>query len=157
VHYTVVILIITLASILGNFVGYWFGAKYGHKLYEKEDTLLFKKKHLIKAHDFYERYGKSTVFLSKFLPIIRTFVPIVAGMVDMNKKDFALFNIMGSFVWVFSMMLGGHFLQRLFEEQYHYSLKDHIEVITIGIILVTTLPVLYKMFFGKKQDETPAK
>ncbi len=157
VHYTVVILIITLASILGNFVGYWFGAKYGHKLYEKEDTLLFKKKHLVKAHDFYERYGKSTVFLSKFLPIIRTFVPIVAGMVDMNKKDFALFNIMGSFVWVFSMMLGGHFLQRLFEEQYHYSLKDHIEVITIGIILVTTLPVLYKMFFGKKEEETPAK
>ena len=157
VHYTVVILIITLASILGNFVGYWFGAKYGHKLYEKEDTLLFKKKHLVKAHDFYERYGKSTVFLSKFLPIIRTFVPIVAGMVDMNKKDFALFNIMGSFVWVFSMMLGGHFLQRFFEEQYHYSLKDHIEVITIGIILVTTLPVLYKMFFGKKQEETSAK
>jgi membrane-associated protein len=157
VHYTVVILIITLASILGNFVGYWFGAKYGHKLYEKEDTLLFKKKHLIKAHDFYERYGKSTVFLSKFLPIIRTFVPIVAGMVDMNKKDFALFNIMGSFVWVFSMMLGGHFLQGFFVSQYHYNLKDHIEVITIGIILVTTLPVLYKMFFGKKQEETPLK
>ena len=150
VHYTVVILMITIASIIGNMVGYWFGDKYGHKLYKKEDSLLFKKKHLQKAHDFYEKYGKATVFLSKFLPVIRTFVPIVAGTVDMKWKTFMLYNILGSFVWVFSMMLGGYFLQSFVEQRYHFSLKDHIEVITVGIILITTLPVLYKLFFSKK-------
>jgi membrane-associated protein len=150
VHYTVVIFIITIASILGNMVGYWFGDKYGHKLYQRKDSLLFKKKHLQKAHDFYEKYGRATVFLSKFLPVIRTFVPIVAGTVDMPRKTFMVYNVLGSFVWVFSMMLGGYFLQSFVEEKYHFSLKDHIEVITIGIILVTTLPVLYKLFFSKK-------
>lgn len=150
VHFLVVIVLVTIASIIGNIVGYWFGNKYGHKLYDKGDTFLFKQKHLRRAHDFYEKYGRSTVFLSKFLPIIRTFVPIVAGMVDMERKVFMTYNILGSIVWVFSMMLGGHYLQKFVEDNYHFSLKDHIEVIAIGIILVTTLPVLYKIFFSKK-------
>jgi membrane-associated protein len=152
VHYSVVIIMIIIASVLGNFAGYWFGYKAGPLLFERKDTLLFKKKHLLKAKDFYEQYGKATIFLAKFLPIIRTFAPIVAGVVKMNKPTFIFYNILGSVCWVTSMILGGHFLQAWVQQKYGFSLKDHIEGITIVIILITTLPVLYKIFFGKKKN-----
>lgn len=152
VHYSVVIMLVILASILGNIAGFWFGNKTGPLLYERKETWLFKKKHLVRAHEFYEQYGKGTIFLAKFLPIVRTFAPIVAGVVKMDKKTFHLYNIIGSIVWVSSMMLGGHFLQKWVEQKYNYSLKDHIEAITIIIILITTLPVIYKLFFGKKKE-----
>ena len=109
---------------------------------------------MIRAHEFYEQYGKATIFLAKFLPIIRTFAPIVAGIVKMNKKTFHLYNIMGSIIWVSSMMLGGHFLQSWVQERFGFSLKEHIEGIALGIILVTTLPVLYKIFFGNKKKKS---
>lgn len=154
VHYSVIIMMVIVASILGNIAGFWFGSKTGPLLYERKDTWLFKKKHLMRAHDFYEQYGKGTIFLAKFLPIVRTFAPIVAGIVKMDKKTFHLYNIIGSICWVSSMMLGGHFLQSWVETKYNYSLKDHIEAITIVIILITTLPVIYKLFFGKKKEKT---
>ena len=157
VHYSVVIILVIVASILGNIAGFWFGNKTGPLLYERKETWLFKKKHLVRAHEFYEQYGKGTIFLAKFLPIVRTFAPIVAGMVKMDKKTFHLYNIMGSIVWVSSMMLGGHFLQKWVEQKYHYSLKDHIEAITIVIIVITTLPVIYKLFFGKKKQSAAPK
>jgi membrane-associated protein len=139
-----------LASILGNIVGYWFGRKTGPLLFEKKDTWLFRRKHMIRAKEFYDRYGKATIFLAKFLPVIRTFAPIVAGVVKMKPATFILYNVLGSIAWVTSMMLGGYFLQTWVEKEFDISLKDHIETITIGIILVTTLPVLYKLFFAKK-------
>jgi membrane-associated protein len=153
VHYSVIIIMVIIASLLGNIAGYWFGLKTGPILYERKDSFLFKKKHLVRAHDFYDQYGKGTIFLAKFLPIIRTFAPIVAGIVKMDKKVFHLYNIIGSICWVCSMMLGGHFLQNWVLERYGYSLKDHIDMIAIVIILITTLPVLYKLFFSKKKTE----
>lgn len=156
VHYSIIIILIIIASILGNMVGYWFGKKTGPVLYERKETWLFKRKHLMRAHDFYEQYGKATIFLAKFLPIVRTFAPIVAGIVQMDKKTFHFYNVVGSICWVSSMMLGGHFLQSWVEKRFGYSLKDHIEAITIIIILITTLPVLYKLFFGKKQPSKDA-
>src|SRR6266540_1696149 len=101
----VIILMIMVASILGNIVGYWFGRKTGPLLYERRETLLFKKKHLVRAKAFYDKYGKGTIFLAKFLPLIRTFAPIVAGMVKMNHHIFMAFNIIGSVCWVATMML----------------------------------------------------
>jgi membrane-associated protein len=145
---------VIIASVLGNLVGYWFGRKTGPLLYERKETLLFRKKHLVRATDFYHDYGKATIFLAKFLPIIRTFAPIVAGIVKMDWKTFVFYNIIGSICWVSSMMLGGHFLQSWVLKQFGFSLKDHIEAITIAIILITTLPVLYKLFFGKKNKAT---
>lgn len=146
----IIIVMIIAASILGNVVGYWFGRKTGPLLYERRETWLFKRKHLLRATDFYNRYGKATIFLAKFLPIIRTFAPIVAGVVKMNRPTFMFYNIVGSICWVSSMMLGGYFLESWVLRKFEFSLKDHIEAITIGIILVTTLPVLYKLFFAKK-------
>lgn len=150
-HWSIVMLAVAVASILGSYVGYWFGQKYGAKLYQRKDSLLFKKQHLRNAQEFYEKYGKSTVILSKFLPIVRTFAPIVAGMVGMERKSFTASNVLGSVLWVGSMMLGGHFLQTWVLEKFGYSLKDHIEAIAIVIILVTTIPVIFKMFFSKKK------
>src|SRR5687768_5997313 len=150
-HYSFVILLVIAASIIGNLVGYWFGRKAGPLLYERKETWLFRKKHLIRATDFYNEYGKATIFLAKFLPIIRTFAPIVAGIVKMHRPTFIFYNIIGSIAWVTSMMLGGYFLEEWVQRRFNFSLKDHIEAITIAIILVTTLPVLYKLFFAKKK------
>lgn len=151
-HYSIIIILVIIASFLGNIVGYWFGQKAGPLLYEKKDTFLFRKKHLLKAHDFYEKYGKATILLAKFLPLIRTFAPIVAGIVKMEKKTFIFYNLIGSILWVSSMMLGGHFLQNWVLNKYGYSLKDHIEAIAIIIILITTLPVFIKLFFSGKKE-----
>jgi membrane-associated protein len=154
VHFSVIIVLVTIASVLGNMVGYWFGFKTGPLLYERKETWLFRKKHLLRAKDFYDHYGKGTIFLAKFVPIIRTFAPIVAGIVNMDKKTFTFYNIVGSIVWVTTMMLGGHYLQTWVRDRYGFDLKQHIEAITIGIILITTLPVLYKLFFTKKEKAT---
>jgi membrane-associated protein len=153
-HITIILLVI-LASILGNIVGYWFGRKTGPLLYERRETWLFKRKHLVRATEFYNRYGKGTIFLAKFLPIIRTFAPIVGGIVKMHRPAFMVYNIIGSLAWVCSMMLGGYFLDSWVQRRFDFSLKDHIEAIAIGIILVTTLPVLYKLFFASKPVVPP--
>lgn len=150
-QHIVILSLVIIASILGNLVGYWFGRKTGPLLYERKETWIFRRKHLIRATDFYHEYGKATIFLAKFLPIIRTFAPIVAGIVKMNRAHFVFYNIIGSVVWVTSMMLGGYFLESWVKIKFGISLKDHIEAITIAIILVTTLPVLYKLFFAKKK------
>jgi membrane-associated protein len=150
-----IILMVMIASILGNMVGYWFGRKTGPLLYERKETWIFKRKHLVRATDFYHQYGKATIFLAKFLPIIRTFAPIVAGVVKMERASFMFYNILGSIAWVSSMMLGGYFLESWVLKKFGFSLKDHIELITIIIIAVTTLPVLYKLFFAKKPVVPP--
>jgi membrane-associated protein len=153
-HFLIVVVMIIIASVLGNMVGYWFGRKAGPLLYERKETWFFKKKHLVKAQDFYHQYGKGTVFLAKFLPILRTFAPIVAGVVKMERPVFMFYNIVGSVVWVLLMVLGGYFIEGWVKKRFDISLTDHIEMITIGIIIITTLPILYKLFFTKK-DKVP--
>jgi membrane-associated protein len=139
------IVLITLAGIIGNLVGYWFGKKTGPILFERKDTWLFKRKHLIQAKEFYEKKGGSAIILARFIPIVRTFAPIVAGVVHMERKKFLLYNIVGSFAWVLSMTITGYCLG---ENEW---VKGNLEKIVIGLILVTTLPVLYKMIFAKKR------
>ena len=138
------IVIITVAGIIGNSVGFWFGRKTGPLLFEKRDTWLFKRKHLVQAHDFYEKKGGTAIILARFLPIVRTFAPIVAGVVRMDGKKFFLYNVLGSVAWVTSMMTAGYLLGE------NIWVKNNFEKIVIGLIIVTTGPVLIKMFFGKK-------
>ena len=154
-HFVFIIILVTIASVMGNLVGYWFGYKSGPLMFERKETWLFKKRHMLRAKKFYDRYGKSTIFLAKFLPIIRTFAPIVAGIVKMDKPIFIFYNILGSICWVSAMMLGGYFLQDWVLREFGLNLKDHIEITTIGIVLVTTLPVLYKLFFAKNEMVPP--
>ena len=149
VPFVVIMVMIAIAGILGNMVGYWFGKKSGPFLYQRQDTFFFKKRHLASAQRFYEKNGAFTVIAARFVPIIRTFVPIVAGIVKMDYRKFMIYNIIGSFGWVFTMMLTGHLLGTQFP-----WIKDRIDVIVIMIILVTTLPVIIKFALGGKQNES---
>ena len=143
--------LISFMGILGNSVGYWFGKKIGPAMFNWKDRFLFKKKYLHDAHDFFEKHGGGAIVFARFLPIIRTFAPIVAGIVDMSRKKFMFYNIVGCIAWVISMIFAGHFLQIWVRKQFGFELKDHLEVIVIIIVFVTTFPVLWKLIFGKKR------
>jgi membrane-associated protein len=148
--------LVSVAGIIGNFVGYWFGQKSGPYLFERKDTMLFKKKYLFQARDFYEKHGGGAIIFARFLPIVRTFAPIIAGIVGMERKKFAFYNVVGCIAWATSMLFGGHYLYKFFLNNYNFDLKQHLEIIVLGIVAVTTVPVLYKIIFGKKkQTPTP--
>lgn len=135
---------IAIAAILGDSVGYWFGAKSGPMLYEREESLLFKRQHLLKAQEFYEQNGALAIVIARFLPMIRTFAPIVAGIVKMERKKFLFYNVIGGVLWAFSLIFAGHYLDKLFLEQFGIDLKKHLEIIVIGLVAVTTIPVILK-------------
>lgn len=130
-------LTVITAGILGNFVGYFFGKKTGPMLFKRDDSLFFKKKHANAAKDFYDRYGGMALILGRFIPIIRTFVPIMAGVVSIDFKKFVIYNIVGCIAWVVSMTLSGYFLGKIFP-----SLQENLEYIVITIILVSMIPVV---------------
>ncbi len=138
------ILLISIAGIAGNYLGYWFGRKFGNVLQQK-DGRLFKRKYLLQAHNFYEKKGGSAIVLARFLPIIRTFAPIVAGMVNMNGRRFSLYNVLGSFIWVGSITGAGFLLG---ENQW---VNEHLEMIIIGIVVVTTAPIVIKFLSTRKK------
>ena len=137
--------LVSLAGIFGNMVGYWFGVKGGTYLYNKEDTFWFKEKYLLQSRDFFDKYGGKAIVFARFLPIFRTFAPIVAGIAGMDKKKFMFFNVISSILWSFSMILSGHYLSALFMNKFGIDLKSHIEYIIIIIVLITTVPVLWKL------------
>ena len=147
-----IIALTTAAGILGNTIGYLFGKGIGKTMFQWKDNILFKKKYLHQAHDFYEKHGGGAIVFARFVPIVRTFAPIVAGIVEMDKKKFAFYNILGCIAWVASMILGGHFLQQWILKQFNFDLKQHLEIIVIGIVLITTAPVIIKLVFGKVQS-----
>lgn len=140
------IALISIAGVIGNMVGYWFGKKSGPLLFEKRDTWLLKKKHLIQAREFYDKKGGGAIVLARFLPIIRTFAPIVAGIVRMDYKKFIFFNIIGCLAWVISMVMAGVLLGS------NVWVKENLEYIVIGLIVITTGPVLLKLFSRKKKS-----
>ena len=144
INVLILVTFVAIAGILGNMVGYWFGSKSGYYLFKKEDTFWFKKKYLIQSKDFFERYGGKAIIYARFLPIFRTFAPIIAGIVTMDKKKFMFFNIVSSFLWSFVLIFSGHYLYGIFKT-YGIDLKEHIEFIVIGIVLISTLPVLFKL------------
>jgi membrane-associated protein len=138
-------LMVAISGILGNMVGYWFGAKSGYYLFKKEDTFWFKKKYLLQSRDFFDKYGGKAIIFARFLPIFRTFAPIVAGIVSMDKKKFMFYNILSSFLWAFILIFAGHYLYGIFLNKFGIDLKEHIEYIIIIIVLITTVPVLIKL------------
>ncbi|MBS1640491.1 MAG: VTT domain-containing protein [Bacteroidetes bacterium] len=145
--------LISFVGIIGNTVGYWFGRKVGPAMYHWKDNMFFKKKYLNQAHEFYEKHGGGAVVIARFLPIIRTFAPIVAGIVEMDKKKFTYYNIVGCIAWVLSMLVAGHFLQKWILSEFNFDLKSHLEIIVLGIVLVTTAPVVFKLLFSKEKKQ----
>jgi membrane-associated protein len=140
----ILVCFVSIAGILGNMVGYWFGAKSGYYLFKKEDSFWFKKKYLVQSKDFFEKYGGKAIIYARFLPIFRTFAPIIAGIVEMDRKKFMFFNILSSFLWASVLIFSGHYLFGIFLN-YGINLKNYIEYIVIGIILISTLPVVLKL------------
>jgi len=139
-------LLVSIMGIFGNMAGYWFGARSGSYLYNQKDTFFFKKKYLYQSKEFFEKYGSRAIVFARFLPIVRTFAPVIAGIVSMDKKKFMFYNILGSFLWSFSMIFAGHYLHALFLDKFNIDLKHYIEFIVIGIVGFTTIPVLWKLF-----------
>ena len=143
---------ITVAGILGNEVGYRIGKKVGPAMYDWEDNVFFKKKYLRQANDFYEKHGGRAIVIARFIPIVRTFAPIIAGIVKMDKNKFNYFNIIGCVAWVASMLCAGHFLQSWILNNFQFDLKNHLEVIVLGIVLITTLPVIFQVISNRTKQ-----
>ena len=150
VNLILLITLVSLCGILGNTVGYLFGKKVGLTMYSWKDNLLFKQHYLHQAHNFYQKHGGGAIVFARFIPIVRTFAPIVAGIVQMDQKKFHLFNWVGCIAWSTTMLAGGHYLDKFFIKNYNFDLKQHLEVIVLGIVIVTTAPVIIKLAFGKK-------
>jgi membrane-associated protein len=130
------------AAILGNFTGYWFGRKTGPVLYQREDTFFFKKRYLRAAEAYYTKQGAFALIMGRFVPIVRTFAPIIAGVVRLEFKKFALYNIIGAILWIASLTLLGYFLGKKFEKE----ISQYLLYIILGFITITTIPVLYAFF-----------
>lgn len=141
----------TIAGILGNTVGYLTGRKVGPAMFAWRDRLLFKKKYLYQAQEFYDKHGGAAIIFARFLPFVRTFAPIVAGIVGMERKKFGFFNIIGCIAWVCSMLFAGHYLNEFCKRQFGLDLEKHLEAIVIIIVAVTTAPVLIRFMFGKSK------
>src|ERR1700739_1838618 len=132
VNITELILFMSLAAIIGNTAGYYFGKRVGMGLYKREDSLLFKKKHLETTRTFYEKNGGKTLILGRFLPIIRTFAPILAGVINIDSKKFMLYTLIGAISWIGSVAGIGYFLGNEFPQT-----KEYLGYIVIGLIIIT--------------------
>lgn len=139
------ILLIAIAGIVGNYLGYWIGHLSGDMLMRRKDNWLYKKKYLTNAHRFYEQKGGSAIIIARFLPVVRTFAPIVAGIAKMNMMKFTAYNIIGSFAWVGSLVGAGYVLG---ENEW---VKENIDKIILLIVVLSTAPVVLKFVMKKKE------
>ena len=137
------IVLIATAGVIGNYVSYWFGRKSDGLLFKGKDNWLFKQKYLIQARAFYDRKGGGAIVLARFVPVVRTFAPVIAGIVKMNAGKFSFYNILGSFLWAGSIVTAGFLLG---ENEW---VKSHLEWIVIGIVVAATAPVAIKMITKK--------
>jgi membrane-associated protein len=129
--------LLIVAAASGSMVGYWFGSRAGNYLAHRRENFFYKKKYLDMTRGFYDKYGMWAFIMGRFLPIIRTFVPIFAGLAHINYNKFILFNIIGAAIWISTMLFAGYGLGNLFP-----SLADHLGIIVLGMVIVTAIPVM---------------
>ena len=129
--------LLTLAAIVGNSVGYAIGKVTGPRLFTRDDSLLFKKKHLFRASAFYEQHGGKTLIIARFMPVVRTFVPVVAGPAEMKFAMYTAYNLLGAVLWIWSMLFVGYFLGR-----YIPGIENHITKVILVVIFLSLLPGL---------------
>lgn len=151
---TTLLLTISIAAYLGSMFGYYFGKKTSSKLFSKDDSLFFKKKYMFAAEAFFIRYGAVALIMARFLPIIRTFAPIFAGIIRYPYGKFFIYTIIGGTLWVISLVGGGYLLGQIFPKS-----KDYLEYIIVGIVIVTWIPVVITYVKErnkvKQQSESP--
>lgn len=145
----ILVLGLIAAAVAGNFVGYWFGKRTGPVLYQREDSLFFKKKYLKAAEVYYRKQGAFALIMGRFIPIVRTFAPIIAGIVRLDFNKFAFYNFSGAILWISSLTLLGFFLGRSFEQE----INDYLLYIIVGFILVTTVPLIVTYFKRKIEGD----
>lgn len=149
---THLILYIGFAAIAGYYAGYWFGFKTGEALYKRKDTLFFKKKYITTAETFYKKFGGLALIMGRFLPIIRTFAPILAGVVKVKPPIFFLFNVAGAFLWPIIIVSSGYYVGSIFPQALNY-----LDWVIVGFILVTSIPIYTTFRKEKKRKEAEAK
>jgi membrane-associated protein len=133
------------AAILGDATGYWIGKRTGRALYDRPDSFFFRREHLRITHDFYERHGGKTIVFARFMPIVRTFAPVVAGVADMGYRRFATYNVVGGIAWVTSMTLGGYLLGSLIPD-----IESRIHLVVAAVIALSLLPPALAWLRGRK-------
>lgn len=142
-------------SIIGDSTGYWTGRMMGKSLFKREDSFIFKPSRVEKANKFFEKYGAKTIVLARFVPIVRTFAPLVIGASGMPYAKYLTFSILGGILWIFSMVLAGYFLGGVVEQALNIKLQNHIEKVVIVVVFLSILPPLIefgKHKFGKKEE-----
>jgi membrane-associated protein len=155
------LIVLSLAAIVGDAVGYMIGRKLGQRLYAREDSRLFKRAHLMKAHEFYERYGGKTIVIARFVPIVRTFAPTVAGAADMSYRKFATYNVVGGVLWIWSMLLGGYSLPRVFSivlgrEISPDELSSYLHYIIVVVVFLSLLPPVIEWWRERRRTARAA-
>lgn len=146
--------LLSVAAITGDSVGYWTGEKFGRKLFQREDSIWFHKKHLVTAHEFYEKHGGKAIILARFLPAVRTFVPIVAGMAQMSYRKFLLFNVFGGLFWVLSLTAGGYYLTDLIRRLFGVAEKDIDKILLPVVFVIIVISVLPTAIHLYKENRT---
>ena len=150
-----VMLAFFLGSVIGDSTGYWTGRVMGKKLFNRESSFIFKPSRVEKARHFFEKYGVKTVILARFVPIVRTFAPLVVGATGMPYPKFLTFSIIGGALWISSMVLGGYFLGGVIESALGIKLEDHIEKVVIVVVFLSLLPPIIEFIkhrFSNKRD-----
>lgn len=145
-----------VAAVVGDAVGYYTGARLGPRIFKREKSLLFRPSHLLKAHAFYEKYGGKTIIIARFIPIVRTFAPIVAGAAKMPYRNFVVYNVAGGFLWVFSMILAGYFLGHLLKSRFGIDLDEHIEWVVIIVVALSLMPPLIEYLKARREKAARA-
>ena len=131
---TMVLMLLTIAAITGDTVNYWIGNYLGPKVFHYEDSRFFKRKHLERTHQFYEKHGGKTIIIARFIPIIRTFAPFVAGIGSMTYRKFLSYNVVGGFFWIFSLTLAGYFFGNI------PVVRENFSLVIVAIVLISVMP-----------------
>ncbi len=140
----IVLVCLAAAAIIGDQVGYYFGRKVGPALFNKPNSRLFKQENVAKAHTFFEKYGPKSIVLARFVPIVRTFTPIVAGIGQMRYRTFVTYNILGGLLWAVGVTSLGHFLGEI------EFVRDNIEFAIIAVVLVSLLPIFIELYRSRR-------
>ena len=159
--------ILSVAAIVGDSVGYWIGLKSGPRIFSREKSFFFRKDHLLAAQAFYEKHGGKTIILARFMPIIRTFAPVVAGVGKMDYRRFLMFNVVGGIAWIVSMLLLGYAITPLLDPPLRalfgnpeFQTAKHIEKVIVLVVLISISPGIYagvKNWLAKRKTKADAK
>ena len=143
-----ILIAVSLAAIVGDQLGYYIGLRTGPRIFTREDSLLFKRAHLMRAHAFYEKHGGKTIIIARFVPVIRTFAPVVAGVGEMNYRNFVTYNVVGGILWVWSTSLLGYSLGSVVPD-----IDKHIHKVIVVVVFLSILPAIIEFWRARRESQ----